>query len=104
MHAERNPKVRKLCSALLNGDDQLTALEFKKRKVAHSGTLPLGGGKSSKRFTPIQGGRQWTISIAVPGSVLSKYVSRSHMHHHPLLFPVSNASPVFLPLSNASLR
>lgn len=77
MHAERNTKVRKLSHAFPTGDDQLTALELKKRKVAHNGTLPLGGGKPTKRFTPIQGGRQWTISIAVPGSILSKYASNS---------------------------
>ncbi|KAJ6780109.1 hypothetical protein PWT90_10423 [Aphanocladium album] len=89
MHAERNTKVRKLCAAFPTGDDQLTALEFKKRKVAHSGTLPLGGGKSSKRFTPIQGGRPWTISIAVPGSILNKYVHHPSPTTHPFRLPWS---------------
>ncbi|KAM3507125.1 hypothetical protein MY11210_007281 [Beauveria gryllotalpidicola] len=69
MHAKGNTKDRKFSHAFAAaGDDQL---DYKKRKVAHSGTLPLGGAKTSKRFVPIRGGRQWTISIAVPGSILS---------------------------------
>ncbi len=69
-------KVRKFAHAFgATGDGQPpVALESKKRKVGTYGnTLPPGGAKSSKRFAPIRGGRQWTISIAVPGSMLSKY-------------------------------
>ncbi|KAM3438057.1 hypothetical protein MY4824_003504 [Beauveria thailandica] len=69
MHAKGNAKGRKFSQAFAAaGDDQL---DCKKRKVAHSSTLPLGSAKTSKRFVPIRGGRQWTISIAVPGSILS---------------------------------
>ncbi|KAJ4153947.1 hypothetical protein LMH87_010412 [Akanthomyces muscarius] len=65
-------KVRKFAHAFTASDGQLPALEAKKPKVgSHSGTLPLASGKSSKRFAPVRGGRQWTISIAVPGSMIS---------------------------------
>ncbi|KAF1733151.1 putative methyltransferase [Beauveria bassiana] len=69
MHAKGNAKGRKFSHAFAAvGDDQL---DYKKRKVAHSSTLPFGSSKTSRRFVPIRGGRQWTISIAVPGSILS---------------------------------
>lgn len=77
-------KVRKFAHAFAANDGQLPALGAKKPRVgSHSGTLPLGGGKSSsKRFAPVRGGRQWTVSIAVPGSMVSKYTLR---HPPPLL-------------------
>ncbi|KGQ08455.1 hypothetical protein BBAD15_g6199 [Beauveria bassiana D1-5] len=69
MHAKGNAKGRKFSHAFAAaGDDQV---DYKKRKVAHSSTLPFGSSKTSRRFVPIRGGRQWTISIAVPGSLLS---------------------------------
>ncbi|KAM3525073.1 hypothetical protein NHJ13051_004213 [Beauveria bassiana] len=76
MHAKGNAKGRKFSHAFAAaGDDQL---DYKKRKVAHSSTLPFGSSKTSRRFVPIRGGRQWTISIAVPGSILSKYAPPPH--------------------------
>ncbi|KAF4333554.1 deoxyribose-phosphate aldolase [Fusarium beomiforme] len=42
----------------------------KKRKTEHNGR-EAGSSKPSATFNPIEGGRRWTISVAIPSSVLS---------------------------------
>ncbi|OAA60681.1 deoxyribose-phosphate aldolase 2 [Cordyceps fumosorosea ARSEF 2679] len=75
MHAEGNPKTRSFSEAFAangSGGLQSAAAELKRRRVAEGGgvTLPLSTGKLAKSFTPTRGGRSWTVSVAIPGSII----------------------------------
>ncbi|XWW93775.1 hypothetical protein V2A60_001712 [Cordyceps javanica] len=73
MRAEGNTKSSRSFSHAFLGDgddEQQPALQFKKRKAAQHGTVSVAGTRS-KRFAPVRGGRPWTVSVAVPGSILS---------------------------------
>ncbi|KAL2754113.1 hypothetical protein ACRALDRAFT_1081287 [Sodiomyces alcalophilus JCM 7366] len=45
----------------------------KKRKLGHGGADHLDTSKPSATFTPDQGGRDWTISVAIPGSIIADH-------------------------------
>jgi hypothetical protein len=46
---------------------------FQRRKLGHNGETAL----TSKYFAAIPGGRPWTLSVALPGSVVTEYVQDS---------------------------
>lgn len=43
----------------------------KKRKTAHNGQQDRTSFKPSATFTPLEGGRDWTVSVAIPSSILT---------------------------------
>ncbi|ROT41091.1 deoxyribose-phosphate aldolase 2 [Sodiomyces alkalinus F11] len=46
----------------------------KKRKLGHNGAADdVNTSKPSARFNPSQGGRDWTISVAIPGSIVADH-------------------------------
>ncbi|KJZ72547.1 hypothetical protein HIM_08071 [Hirsutella minnesotensis 3608] len=45
--------------------------QSKKRKTAHNGQQDQVSFKPSASFTPVSGGRDWTISVAIPSSILT---------------------------------
>ncbi|EGX93514.1 deoxyribose-phosphate aldolase 2 [Cordyceps militaris CM01] len=70
MHAKGGRTFSRAFAATV--DDAQIPLDSKKRKFGPSeGKLPrIPEAKPTKRFAPIRGGRSWTISVAVPGSIL----------------------------------
>jgi hypothetical protein len=45
----------------------------KKRKTGHNGNQDTTSFKPSAQFTPVEGGRDWTVSVAIPTSILTRY-------------------------------
>ncbi|EWG42046.1 hypothetical protein FVEG_03998 [Fusarium verticillioides 7600] len=54
----------------------------KKRKTEHNGREG-GSGRPSTIFDPIEGGRPWTISVAIPSSILSDLASSDQRMNQP---------------------
>ncbi|KAF4954786.1 hypothetical protein FGADI_5084 [Fusarium gaditjirri] len=55
----------------------------KKRKTEHNGREGGSAARHSTIFDPIEGGRPWTISVAIPSSILSDLASADQRMNQP---------------------